>query len=129
MFMDNSIAACAQSRLHSLETLLYYSFIGIINSNWLLSLLALFVFFFFFQAEDGIRDWSVTGVQTCALPISELKNRLRRACDHGHAVLREAVLQFRQLQDAGDLGVQLDDHFAWRRGRHEIGRASCRERV
>ena len=29
----------------------------------------LFVCFFFFQAEDGIRDWSVTGVQTCALPI------------------------------------------------------------
>src|SRR5437762_11653579 len=26
---------------------------------------------FFFQAEDGIRDTSVTGVQTCALPISE----------------------------------------------------------
>src|SRR3712207_8907445 len=29
----------------------------------------LFVFFFFFQAEDGIRDIGVTGVQTCALPI------------------------------------------------------------
>src|SRR3712207_7275650 len=28
--------------------------------------------FFFFQAEDGIRDIGVTGVQTCALPISEL---------------------------------------------------------
>src|SRR5437868_11901086 len=27
--------------------------------------------FFFFQAEDGIRDRNVTGVQTCALPISE----------------------------------------------------------
>src|SRR5260221_5608355 len=27
-------------------------------------------FFFFFQAEDGIRDHCVTGVQTCALPIS-----------------------------------------------------------
>src|SRR5438093_8218653 len=27
--------------------------------------------FFFFQAEDGMRDWSVTGVQTCALPISK----------------------------------------------------------
>src|SRR5207248_8836509 len=27
-------------------------------------------FFFFFQAEDGIRDRTVTGVQTCALPIS-----------------------------------------------------------
>src|SRR5215213_10076948 len=31
--------------------------------------MTIFVFFFFFQAEDGIRDWSVTGVQTCALPI------------------------------------------------------------
>src|SRR5438046_7162361 len=29
----------------------------------------IFMFCFFFQAEDGIRDWSVTGVQTCALPI------------------------------------------------------------
>src|SRR5258706_5789744 len=42
-------------------------------SNW----------FFFFQAEDGIRDWSVTGVQTCALPISSHEKRvphlLRRA--------------------------------------------------
>src|SRR5437016_11983434 len=30
-----------------------------------------FFFFFFFQAEVGIRDWSVTGVQTCALPIQQ----------------------------------------------------------
>src|SRR2546421_9188423 len=30
----------------------------------------LLFFFFFFQAEDGIRDLIVTGVQTCALPIS-----------------------------------------------------------
>src|SRR5207237_4060400 len=29
-----------------------------------------FLYLFFFQAEDGIRDSSVTGVQTCALPIS-----------------------------------------------------------
>src|SRR5215813_1157198 len=29
------------------------------------------LFFFFFQAEDGIRDADVTGVQTCALPISD----------------------------------------------------------
>src|SRR3989454_5438177 len=28
--------------------------------------------FFFFQAEDGIRDYKVTGVQTCALPISNV---------------------------------------------------------
>src|SRR2546430_3650352 len=32
-----------------------------------------FFFFFFFQAEDGIRDLTVTGVQTCALPISRLE--------------------------------------------------------
>src|SRR5256885_8819716 len=30
---------------------------------------AVLSFFFFFQAEDGIRDYKVTGVQTCALPI------------------------------------------------------------
>src|SRR2546426_7822290 len=29
----------------------------------------MFCCFFFFQAEDGIRDYKVTGVQTCALPI------------------------------------------------------------
>src|SRR5215217_9239363 len=32
--------------------------------------MAVLLFFFFFQAEDGIRDIGVTGVQTCALPIS-----------------------------------------------------------
>src|SRR5205807_5830810 len=32
---------------------------------------------FFFQAEDGIRDYKVTGVQTCALPISEREISLR----------------------------------------------------
>src|SRR5205085_5725617 len=34
------------------------------------------VVFFFFQAEDGIRDLTVTGVQTCALPISLLDCRI-----------------------------------------------------
>src|SRR5437762_8992410 len=41
--------------------------------------------FFFFQAEDGIRDTSVTGVQTCALPIS--------IADAGHAFLVELVIE------------------------------------
>src|SRR5690606_39335099 len=35
----------------------------------LLALRSVSLFFFFFQAEDGIRDFHVTGVQTCALPI------------------------------------------------------------
>src|SRR5216683_2797854 len=46
--------------------------------------------FFFFQAEDGIRDLIVTGVQTCALPICAARGgllppparRQRRACLH-----------------------------------------------
>src|SRR5208282_6344865 len=47
----------------------------------------LFFFFFFFQAEDGIRDATVTGVQTCALPIVDIEpgigeaSRLQRRDD------------------------------------------------
>src|SRR6516162_10171723 len=37
--------------------------------NLCLNLVAVVIFFFFFQAEDGIRDYKVTRVQTCALPI------------------------------------------------------------
>src|SRR5690606_39936016 len=45
-------------------------------------------FFFFFQAEDGIRDFHVTGVQTCALPISRLLLGLE---------LRDARFELRDL--------------------------------
>src|SRR5690348_18445320 len=40
-----------------------------------------YLFFFFFQAEDGIRDGRVTGVQTCALPISRNVARSRTWVD------------------------------------------------
>src|SRR5205085_4889856 len=40
------------------------------------------VFFFFFQAEDGIRDLTVTGVQTCALPILNILQKLLQKCDY-----------------------------------------------
>src|SRR5437868_7860345 len=36
-----------------------------------------YIFFFFFQAEDGIRARNVTGVQTCALPISPVRSERR----------------------------------------------------
>src|SRR5229473_6765078 len=39
------------------------------------------VYFFFFQAEDGIRDKLVTGVQTCALPILGEETGLRRRAE------------------------------------------------
>src|SRR5258706_2622630 len=47
-----------------------------LTSNIHVNYIFLSEFFFFFQAEDGIRDWSVTGVQTCALPISRFAETL-----------------------------------------------------
>src|SRR2546429_1732105 len=46
------------------------------------------VIFFFFQAEDGIRDVAVTGVQTCALPISY---RERLVAEAVHLLQKRAV--------------------------------------
>src|SRR5437870_12900041 len=49
--------------------------------------MGVFIFFFFFQAEDGIRDGHVTGVQTCALPIffdKETGVLLWHASDYNH---------------------------------------------
>src|SRR2546430_10886753 len=87
---------------------------------------------FFFQAEDGIRDLTVTGVQTCALPISAL----RRFADRRSRSLRLTV---------GDTGevypvsyYSLTRQFGKKRKQEisgsfvtvrKIGRASCRERV
>src|SRR3989338_1388721 len=44
-----------------------------------------YCWFFFFQAEDGIRDGTVTGVQTCALPICR---QLRQGEGRGRFVLQ-----------------------------------------
>src|SRR5207253_3919993 len=45
---------------------------------------------FFFQAEDGIRDGHVTGVQTCALPICKIYGSLLTGVDHiSHTYDRE----------------------------------------
>src|SRR3989454_9205860 len=44
------------------------------------------LFFFFFQAEDGIRDYKVTGVQTCALPISRNVGRSVSGADSGAGI-------------------------------------------
>src|SRR2546426_12707854 len=50
------------------------------------------LYFFFFQAEDGIRDYKVTGVQTCALPISasqaRASTRLTCSSDRGRTIQR-----------------------------------------
>src|SRR3989440_1599207 len=95
-----------------------------------ITLLVLF-FFFFFQAEDGIRDLIVTGVQTCALPISGHVEFLRIGRDrrpHERSMARREGLET-VLRAAGvELGLaQLGG--GPRPPDREIGRASCRERV
>src|SRR2546430_8894266 len=45
--------------------------------------------FFFFQAEDGIRDLTVTGVQTCALPIFEKRKRESEIGGGEHRIERQ----------------------------------------
>src|SRR5256885_10648918 len=87
---------------------------------------------FFFQAEDGIRDYKVTGVQTCALPIFA---RLVLALD-----LLVVPVDLRERERDLLLGLHPHHHVDLLRidGREldgpaqsidEIGRASCRERV
>src|SRR5687767_15934158 len=79
---------------------------------------------FFFQAEDGIRDKLVTGVQTCALPIYHDLVQRRNVGLQRHVDLR--------LCTDADLLLHKTDEGEQQYGRfvgHEIGRASCRERV
>src|SRR5260221_7296014 len=97
----------------------------------LLTNLCLF-FFFFFQAEDGIRDHCVTGVQTCALPISYASPSLTGCAfmrlniswnDRQRRVSIRLAKGSRMLEP---VTRQIAVHVA---GESEIGRASCRERV
>src|SRR5206468_8016916 len=60
--------------------------------------------FFFFQAEDGIRDLIVTGVQTCALPIC-LPAGPRLAALGGGALLALLLLALALLLPAGGVPV------------------------
>src|SRR5207247_5744095 len=93
-----------------------------------------------FQAEDGIRDPLVTGVQTCALPISAGDRRLLqdayRLLYRSGLSPQRAVERIRQeLPAAGPVTALLDFLAGARRGicgaaqrGSKIGRASCRER-
>src|SRR2546426_4696887 len=92
--------------------------------------------FFFFQAEDGIRDYKVTGVQTCALPISA--HGLDPASDLAHAAaaprphLRPDVVEDghpRALGDPRQAEVELGevDQHAQRSEERRVGK-ECRSR-
>src|SRR5699024_11612549 len=87
---------------------------------------------FFFQAEDGIRDRNVTGVQTCALPIYRGQPILA-AYPHPHAHVSQTLganLLVALFDTPGPNAGRPDGqtlHHGYRR--RKIGRASCRERV
>src|SRR2546430_3381173 len=88
--------------------------------------------FFFFQAEDGIRDLTVTGVQTCALPISRFAVRRtlpsRTAPTPSSCASARSLPPERSRYDATE--PRLTTLRSLIRARLvKIGRASCRERV
>src|SRR2546425_2613514 len=58
------------------------------------------IFFFFFQAEDGIRDKLVTGVQTCALPISPFRAIFQRQLDAGKSHGTERLRRAAEVSDS-----------------------------
>src|SRR3989442_7352367 len=82
-------------------------------------------FFFFFQAEDGIRDADVTGVQTCALPISSSVAALE---DVARRVGAEGVQFNDRVAKISIVGVGMRSHSGVAARMFEIGRASGRER-
>ena len=78
--------------------------------------------FFFFQAEDGIRDTSVTGVQTCALPIYE--NCLYKK--RGAAALRNG--QYKKRGTAATRNGQYKKRGRCRRSEERRVGKECRSR-
>src|SRR5207253_7993980 len=88
--------------------------------------------YFFFQAEDGIRDGHVTGVQTCALPICAigLPTTLERPMITASSPARSLRTDLaRMAHPDGVQGASACAPDARRPTLVEIGRASCRERV
>src|SRR5688500_20284649 len=82
---------------------------------------------FFFQAEDGIRDYKVTGVQTCALPISIVGDTLITAASFPQTKDQRPVIIAYRLGATGS--ATTTGGTTTSAGGSEIGRASCRERV
>src|SRR5256714_10825804 len=89
--------------------------------------------FFFFQAEDGIRDKLVTGVQTCALPIFHHHRRVISLLNHSAMMVDAAYDELYRAMKPGmseNQAVGLASKVLYDLGsEYEIGRASCRERV
>src|SRR6266511_4444969 len=82
-----------------------------------LELLVVSYCFFFFQAEDGIRDFHVTGVQTCALPILSPRRsavgRVLQGWEHGFSRTPARVMTVMETGYRGLLGAR-----EWRSEEH-----------
>src|SRR2546430_4339852 len=88
------------------------------------------VYFFFFQAEDGIRDLTVTGVQTCALPISAgVTGRLCRIPTLARLGIVRRLGPYRRFAYETMADGVVVNAAAIKQVLQKIGRASCRERV
>src|SRR2546426_6010887 len=74
-----------------------------------LSLIGIVVFFFFFQAEDGIRDYKVTGVQTCALPIYVIETGTNHDDNRGFWRFQHTALLGPGLVFKADINGASDD--------------------
>src|SRR2546430_10450501 len=86
---------------------------------------------FFFQAEDGIRDLTVTGVQTCALPIFgyQYSPEIFTDTELDFALeVCEGVMDVWQPEEGREIILNLPATVE-RSTPSKIGRASCRERV
>src|SRR5207245_6120461 len=100
-------------RARDVLVMIYHRFIFLVSRLYCVDVLSISVapclaylgrYFFFFQAEDGIRDATVTGVQTCALPISE-------AIQAAHALrrIRSHPILVDELVEPGDRGLSPAD--------------------
>src|SRR5690606_40718564 len=85
------------------------------------------LFTFFFQAEDGIRDFHVTGVQTCALPICERLAKTYLGGPNGLQPRPDPDSMSSPVYFSGAGGL-MGTAEAYARFAMKIGRASCRER-
>src|SRR3712207_7449471 len=88
------------------------------------------MFFFFFQAEDGIRDIGVTGVQTCALPICERPRAPRRQYKIQEVIKRRQILLVQVVkEERGNKGAALTTYLslAGRSEERRVGK-ECRSR-
>src|SRR5436309_11595732 len=128
--------------VYLLISFLPFSFMFSLFFFFFFDTMCFFFFFFFFQAEDGIRDFHVTGVQTCALPISRWGDfaaaflsllagffpsiYVALDMDMRHAEIARSATEFTNLRDRFRQAARIKSH-AGRSEERRVGK-ECRSR-